>query len=203
MDGDARRLLRMKCGANTRLLEREVDKLATHVGPGGRIPAETVALLVEDQDPGNFFEPVEKFFQGDLLAALRAVDGYFFSNGDGRPLLAALQSRTRVLIQLRALLDSGRLGRGSRGISKNDLAGGAKFFSMEDVPSGGFNVFSQNPWYLSRLLADCARFRLEELLAFQSSFFAAFAKITAQYQNQGAVLKELAIHCLCSRRAQG
>jgi DNA polymerase-3 subunit delta len=199
IDGEAARLLRMKCGTNTRLLANEVSKLATYVGQGGHITAETVSSLVEDQDPGNFFEPVEKFFRGDLPATFRAIDGYFFANGDGRPLLAALQSRTRTLIQLRALADSGHLGGGHGNVSKEKLAGAAKFFSMDGSAHGGFNVFSQNPWYLSKAMADCPKLRLDELLRLQSSFFSAFSKMAANYQDQGSVLKELA----CATVAMG
>jgi DNA polymerase-3 subunit delta len=117
-------------------------------------------------------------------------------------LLAALQSRTRTLIQLHAILDAGILHGGTHGISKNNMENAAKIFSANTVARGGFNVFSQNPWYLSRLMATCEEFTLAELLTFQSLFFSAFLKIAVNYQDQATALKELAIRCLCDHSSR-
>ena len=56
---------------------------------------------------GDFFEAAEAFFSGDLKWTLAALHRHFFSGGDARPVIAALQNRNRILLQVRALVDAG------------------------------------------------------------------------------------------------
>jgi DNA polymerase-3 subunit delta len=193
IEDGAVQLLRMKCGNNSRLLQQEIRKLATFVGGSREISEEDVGELVDDGDPGNFFETVEKFFDGNLAATLAAIDRYFFCNGEARPLLAALQSRARVLIQLRAALQSGRIRLSGDGIARGDFPKAAQFFHMDGLGKSTFNLFSQNTWYLSKLVKIAAKLKLNQLLKLQSALFKAFGELIEHCQK--STVKTLAIEC--------
>ncbi|MDR2737699.1 MAG: hypothetical protein LBB18_02030 [Puniceicoccales bacterium] len=195
----AARLLRMKCGNNTRLLEQEISKLSTYViGRRSSILEEDVAAMVDDFDVGNFFDPVEKFFSGDIGAVFDSMDRYFFRGSDARPLLSALQSRNRLLIQLRALIEMKRIRIVNNGTSKNDFLNASNALHMCDSAKSTFNIFSQNIWFISKLIPACTKFKFGELLRFQAAFAHAFMEITWRPQEQKNVLKELAVRCLCA-----
>ncbi|MDR3143936.1 MAG: hypothetical protein LBT64_00345 [Puniceicoccales bacterium] len=197
IDADAAPLLHMKCGNNFRLIEQEINKISTNIfGKRSNISSEDVETLVDDHDSGNFFDPVEKFFEGNIAATLRAIDKYFFCNGDARPLLSAFQSRNRLLIQLQSLLQSKRIKITGGAIAKNDIACAARALHMDSSEKSTFNVFSQNPWYLSKLVRPCANFQLRRLLLFQTLFAAALLEITERCQEQKYILKNLAVKCL-------
>ncbi|MDR1596011.1 MAG: hypothetical protein LBR91_03775 [Puniceicoccales bacterium] len=198
--GDAVELLMMKCGHNGRLLEQEVNKLATYVlGHGDLISVGDVYMLVDDGNTGNFFEPVEKFFFCDIGEVLDAIGRYFFFNNDARPLVAALQSKNRLMIQLRALIDAKKIRIVGGNIPRNDLLNVAKILHMENLNKTSFNVFSQNPWYLSKLATACFRFELKKLLQFQTMFTAVFFEFMGDHREQTAIVKDLAIKCLCQK----
>jgi DNA polymerase-3 subunit delta len=197
IDAAAVQLLRMKCGNNARLLEQEIEKLAMYVlGQRRDICEGDVAAIVCDYDGGNFFEPVEKFFSGSMVEIFQSIDGYFFCNGDARPLLSALQSRNRILIQLRALIDAKRIRICNGGMSKGDFAYAAKFFHMDAPTKTTFNVFSQNIWFVSKLIPVCMKFKLSRLLRFQAAFSSALVGTIERYNEQKTVLKELVLKCL-------
>ena len=109
-------LLLARIGPNTRLLIEEVHKLAAHSADGKTIEEAGVAELTPNVAQGDFFETADAFFSGDLQWALAALKRHFFAGGDARPVLAALQNRNRILIQVRALADAGTPGWG-RGAS--------------------------------------------------------------------------------------
>src|SRR5882724_5332104 len=126
----AMQLLLARIGGNTRLLIEEVHKLATYVREGAAIEEADVAELTPNVAEGDFFEAAEAFFSGDLKWTLNALHRHFFTGGDARPVISALQNRNRILLQLRALLDSGdaRLGpRGLDGLPRAQAAYGKHF----------------------------------------------------------------------------
>ncbi|MDR0693061.1 MAG: DNA polymerase III subunit delta [Puniceicoccales bacterium] len=196
MDPDAIQLLQSKCGNNARLWEQEINKLSAYaLGRKNAIARDDVLALTDDYDTGNFFEPIEKFFESDLDETFKSIDRYFFHGTDARALLSALQSRNRTLIQLRTLMDSGHLKVFGHNFSKNDFIHASKFFHMESSPKTTFNVFSQNTWYLSKLIPLVLKYRLSNLLDFQTLFTAAFDEITQYYQDQKSIIKGLAVKC--------
>ena len=99
-----------KIGGHSRLGVEETRKLAAYLGQdGGPITEELITELVPDFGEGDFFEASEAFFSHDLKWALDAIERHFFHAKDARPLLATLQNRNRLLIQLRVLSDGGEL----------------------------------------------------------------------------------------------
>lgn len=192
-------LLLAKVGANTRLLVEETRKLSTYVGDGAAIEEAHVAELTANTAEGDFFEAAEAFFSGDLQWTLAALRRHFFTGGDARPVISALQNRNRILLQVRALLDSGdaRLGpRGLDGIPKAQATHGAKFIGATEKSS--HNLFSQNPWYLGKLAGSAKLPTLRRLIDNQQDFITAFEEIVQRPHEQEEVLRELAVRCLAA-----
>jgi len=192
-------LLLAKIGANTRLLVEETRKLATYVGEGAAISEENVAELTPNVAEGDFFEAAEAFFSGDLKWTLGALHRHFFSGGDARPVISALQNRNRILLQIRALVDAGdvRIGpRGLDGFPKAQATHGAKFIGATEKSS--FNLFTQNPWYLGKLAGSAKLPTLRRLIDNQQDLIAAFEEIIRRPHEQEEVLRELAVRCLAA-----
>ena len=202
-------LLLQKVGANTRLIVEETRKLSAYAQPlapaapeglGGRIEETHVAELTPNVAAGDFFEAAEAFFSGDLKWTLAALHRHFFSGGDARPIISALQNRNRILLQVRALLDSGdaRLGpRGLDGLPKAQALYGKHFTGAPEKSS--FNLFSQNAWYVGKLAGNGKLPSLRRLIDNQQEFIAAFEEIIRRPSNaQEEVLRELAVRCLAA-----
>jgi DNA polymerase III subunit delta len=190
-------LLLAKIGANTRLLVEETRKLATYAGEGAAIEEADVAELTPNVAEGDFFEAAEAFFSGDLKWTLAALHRHFFGGGDARPVISALQNRNRILLQVRALLDSGeaRLGpRGLDGIQRAAADHARKFTGATEKSS--FNLFTQNPWYLGKLAGNAKLPSLRRLIDNQQELIVAFEEIIRRPDEQEEVLRELAVRCL-------
>jgi DNA polymerase-3 subunit delta len=192
-------LLLAKVGANTRLLVEETRKLATYAGEGATIEEAHVAELTANTAEGDFFEAAEAFFSGDLQWTLAALRRHFFTGGDARPVISALQNRNRILLQVRALVDSGdvRLGqRGLDGMPKAQAAHGTKFIGATEKSS--YNLFSQNAWYVGKLASSAKLPSLRRLIDNQQDFIVAFEQIVQRPHEQEEVLRELAVRCLAA-----
>ena len=197
----AARALIGKVAGNTRLCLEEVRKLAAYVNYGEEPITEALVMaLVPNFGEGDFFEPAEAFFSGNLKWTLDAIHRYFFTGKDARPLLTNLQNRGRLCLQLRALMDAGDIKLGPRGLSKGALESA---FSRHadafdgDTTKSNYNIFSQNAWYLGNKIGPSAeRFNLRQLGDFQTAFTAAFEGIVNHYDDQEGVLRDLAIRCL-------
>ncbi len=190
-------LLLAKVGANTRLLVEETRKLATYAREGVAIEEADVAELTPNVAEGDFFEAAEAFFSGDLKWTLLALHRHFFGGGDARPVISALQNRNRILLQVRALLDSGeaRLGpRGLDGLPRAAAEHASKFTGATEKSS--FNLFTQNPWYLGKLAGSAKLPTLRRLIDNQQELIAAFEEIIRRPHEQEDVLRELAVRCL-------
>lgn len=201
---EAARLLVGKVNGHMRMTFSELEKLACCVGAGGEIDAGTVMRLVPVFGAGDFFEPVEYFFAGDLAGTLDSLRRYFFNNTSARPLLSAMQNRNRLLIQLRALVDSGDASLSFRGgISKGAIeAASARYghhFGGNDAKSS-LNLFSQNAWYVGEKVAGTTlknkSVTLKRLIDWQLEFVRAFEALIARSGEDEAVMRELAVRCL-------
>ena len=198
----AAELLVARVGTTTRLLVEEVRKLASYAAPDGKGPVVIneahVAELTPNTAEGDFFETAEAFCRGDLTWTLAALQRHFFTGGDARPVLAALQNRNRLMIQVRALIDAGAAHVGQRGVE--GLAGAAATyrdrFGEAAAEKSSYNVFSQNPWYLGKLLGGAKPPSLRRLIDTQGELIAAFEEINRRPQEQEEVLREMAVRCL-------
>ncbi len=192
-------LLLAKIGPNTRLLVEEVHKLAVHA-EGATIEEAAVAELTPNAAQGDFFEMADAFFSGDLPWTLAALKRHFFAGGDARPVLAALQNRNRILIQLRALADAGDASVGPRGI--DGLPRAAAIYGSRYGDAAGekssYNVFTQNPWYLGKLAGSARLPSLRRLIDNQREFVDAFEEIIRRPDGQEDVLRDMAVRCLAA-----
>lgn len=203
-DDDAARLLAGKVNGNMRMIFSEIEKLACFAGKGGSIDADTVMRLVPVFGAGDFFEPVEYFFSLDLAGTLASLRRFFFNNTSARPLIAAMQNRNRLLIQMRALIDSGEASIGFRGgISKSALESAkvryASLFSG-NAEKSSLNLFSQNTWYVGEKLAGTTlknkSVTLKRLIDWQLDFVHAFETLIDRPGDDEAVMRELTVRCL-------
>ena len=189
--------LAAKIGAHPRLGVEETKKMASYLGEeNGEITEKLILELVPDYGEGDFFEASEAFFSGKLEWAIDAIERHFFHGKDARPLLATLQNRNRLLIQLRVLIDGGELDPNQR-LSKDLLEKiGQKYTKHFADPSEKttLNLFSQNPWFLGRLLPLANKFSTRRLIDLQSNLIGAFEEVLAQPKEQHtSIFKNLVI----------
>ncbi|NET39925.1 MAG: DNA polymerase III subunit delta [Cyanothece sp. SIO1E1] len=189
-----------KLNGNARLAMEEVRKLATYIGETGETVTEGLLNdLVPNFGEGDFFEPVEAFYSLNLEWTLDALRRYFFIAKDSRPLLTSLQNRNRLMIQMKALLMSGQLRQGPRGIDKGGLERAASLHARAfagETNKSAFNVFTQNPWYLGRLAAPLGKLSLKKLVDFQKEFLRGFRDILSRPTDQEEVMREMMVRCL-------
>jgi DNA polymerase-3 subunit delta len=186
-------LLQNLVGKDTRLIQLELEKLANYIYQDHDvITRDDVSLLVDPANGGDFFQQIENFYLADMDAKLDSIERYFFFVNEARLLLGGLQNRTRLMIQLRALLDSGKIQMG-RSVTKNQLDNLSKLFNIKNIAKNSCNIFSQNPWYLSKLLESVNRYSLPRLLGIQVAIMEALAETANHYDDQIAVMKELAL----------
>ena len=189
-----------KIGAHSRLGVEETKKLASYLGEeGSEITEELIMQLVPDFGEGDFFEATEAFFSGNLKWTLEAIDRHFFHAKDARPLLSNLQNRNRLLIQLRVLVDGKEIDPNGR-LGKDQLQRIGQKHAHHFSGSGDkttLNLFSQNPWFLGRLLPLTKNFNTRRLIDLQADLIGAFEKLLSQpKEDQPNILKDLAIRTL-------
>jgi DNA polymerase-3 subunit delta len=186
-------LLQNLIGKDTRLMQFELEKLASYIYQDrDTITDKDVNLLVDPSSSGEFFQQIEKFYSPSIDEKLDAIGRYFYFVNEARPLIAGLQNRTRLMIQLRALVDSNKIQL-DRSISKTQLENLAKLLNVNAFEKNSCNIFSQNPWYLSKLLDSVNRYSLHRLLDIQLALMDALAETTSRYDDQVSVIKELAL----------
>lgn len=195
---DATQLLVEKVGTNTRLLVEEVNKLANAIPEGGTIEETHVAELTPNVAEGDFFETAEAFFSGHLQATLDALERHFFSGGDARPVISSLQNRNRILLQLRALADAGDVKLGPRGADGLQRAAVtyAHHYGAAASEKSGYNIFTQNAWYVGKLAPGGKLPPLRRLIDNQQEFIRAFEELIQRPKEQEEVLREMIVRCL-------
>ncbi|MBO6103272.1 MAG: hypothetical protein J6P03_08490, partial [Opitutales bacterium] len=199
IDAEAAEILVSTVAANTRMALQELEKLAAYVGFSGEIRAEDVLNLVPIFGEGDFFELAALFYSGDIPRSMAAIRRYFFTNknASARPIIAALQKQNSLLIQIRALMDDGKLPKSARGAPKAVFEALAEKYLpiFKSDAKSSYNVFTQNPWYVgSKLAPIAAKFSLKKLLDIQLNLARAFEDLLG---NAGggdeAVIKKLFI----------
>ena len=193
-------ILLTKVGANTRLLTEEVRKLATYVGEGAVIEEAQVIELTPNQAEGDFFESADRFFAGDLPGTLHALEKHFFAGGDARPVLSSLQNRNRILIQCRVLIDNGELrAPGPYGFDKAAWARAQTAYTKHfggDAEKSSYNLFTQNQWYVGKLVGSAKLPPLRRLIDTQQELVRVFEEIIRRPNEQETVLRDMAVRCL-------
>ena len=186
-----------KIGAHPRLGAEETVKLSTYLGPdGGKITEDMIMEMVPDFGEGDFFEASEAFFSGKLDWAMESIEKHFFQGKDARPLLATLQNRNRLLIQLRVLVDGGEISTRQR-LGKEQLEQLGRKYGRhfeDSAEKTTLNLFSQNPWFLGRLLPLVEKFSARRLIDLQANLIQVFQDILEQPKDaHSTIFKNLAI----------
>ena len=195
LEGAAAEALLNRIGHVPRVAHMELEKLSTYLQAGETLRKSTVLKLVPPFGSVDFFEAVEAFFNFDLPWALEALSRQFFNDRyAGRPVLAALQNRLRLMIQTRAALDAESVqGSGGQPFPPPRFQG---LFGEANAKSS-FNLFTQNSWYLSHKIVPTAKLRvLKKWVDYQLACARAFEKMLADPDGHGEVLQQLFIQCL-------
>jgi DNA polymerase-3 subunit delta len=193
-------LLLQKVGANTRLLTEETRKLANYAGEGGVIEEAHVEELTPNFAEGDFFAAADRFFAGDLRGTLAELQRHFFAGGDARPIISALQNRNRILLQCRVLIDAGDIrAPGPYGFDKAAWARAQGVYAKHfggDAEKSSFNLFTQNQWYVGKLVGGAKLPPLRRLIDTQQELIRVFEEIIRRPNEQEAVLRDMAVRCL-------
>lgn len=193
----AARVLLGKINGNSRLALEEIRKMATWLGEkGGPIDEKLINELVPSFGEGDYFEAVEAFFARNLPWTLDALRRHFFAGNDARPLITSIQNRNRLLIQLKVLQEERALGpRINQAALSQAKARFGEDWGQADAKSS-FNLFTQHPFYLSRLGDNAGKFSLKELVRNQVDCLEAFRQLLERPNDAEGVLRELALKSL-------
>ncbi|MDR1435029.1 MAG: hypothetical protein LBI77_01320 [Puniceicoccales bacterium] len=174
-----------RTGNDLAIIGGELDKLLLHGADESGIEVRDVEEIVVDLRGDDFFETVELFFGDDGEAFARGIRRYFLYREEGRPLLAALQNRLRLLIQLRYLHENDGLENVTK-IALERLK--EKYAALYRGEVG--SIFTQNPWYLGKLLAIAKKGSLGDWIDFQSKLLGAIVTLSEHYGRQQLLFEE-------------
>lgn len=180
---EAVELLHQKMNYQPRAIANEIEKLACIKNFAGTIQLSDVMEATPTLLNDEFFEPVEAFYQKDRSRYIRSLRNHFTLNKEMRSVLSMMQNRNRLLIQLSEL--------NLPNVSKNALDAQYKRYAsvFGDIENkSNFCVFTQNPWYLSRLKIV---FPLNELLELQKTFVDIFDLILKHPQQACSYMESL------------
>lgn len=193
---DALTLLYEKVHGSLRMAINEIQKLATFIGPEGTIMPHHVEDMVAAFGEVDFFYAAEMFFSNNLQSALKALQEHYFIHKESRPLITALQNRTRLLIQLKSLLDAGQLKLKGPQLDKSSLEQAKNLYPFEDQEKTTLNIFSQHPWYLGKLAQTLQKKNLKTLVNYQLDFLNALKSILKSPENTLQILENLYIKAI-------
>ncbi len=197
---EALELLLSKIPNNKALLSQDIEKLATAaLSQDQHVDLALVQLLASNAQEEDFFEAAEAFFTLDLQRALDAAQHYFAMHKEPRALISSLQSRGRLLLQLKVLIDAKLLKAESYSLSKGIIdhlkTNYQKYFQSYETKST-YNVFTQNPWYLGKLLVPLRQLSLKQLFHFQEEFALYFKQSLLFPQEAQPLFEQTLIRCL-------
>ena len=187
-----------RTAGSVRLLHMELGKLATYLEPNGTLEEDVVLRMVPSFGTGNFFESTEAFFSFDLSWGLEALRRQFFTDLQaGRPILVSLQNRTRLIIQLRTLLDTRQLQKNFQKEAFEALSHKHENTFGKKEKKSSFNIFTQNLWYITHKVAPTAYQRpLAYWIDCQIAYGRAFETILRHPDKQRETLEQVFISCL-------
>jgi DNA polymerase III delta subunit len=152
-----------RCGAGSRELAGEVEKLALYILPRTKVEVEDVLAVVSPSRETAGWDLADHFGKRDLPAALRTLRQLLFQRESPHGLIAGLEGRIRDMIILKECLQRRwvRLS-GSGDWQKTEWSDApeavAVFTSLSNDPR------KMNPWRGGKLAAQAARFATDELM---------------------------------------
>ncbi|MDR0351691.1 MAG: hypothetical protein LBH49_03560 [Puniceicoccales bacterium] len=186
-----------KIGSDSRTLFSEIDKLITYIYPRKTVSAKDIDDIIMETQASDFFETVDLFFQKNSPAALDALHKYFIKTSEARPLLAALQSRNRLMLQISALRKTHSLRTNFTQDTLNRLEKEYKSDQNDHKSKTNYSIFKQNLWYVNRVALSANMFTIKQLMSFQFLFSATFFSLIKHYDSQKEVM--VALYKKCTR----
>jgi DNA polymerase III subunit delta len=104
LDSAAAQRLVSYVGSDGRSLVNELGKLASYVGPRGRITAETVELLVQDGQEQNLFAFIDELSGRQRAAALQSLRRLFADGQAATYILFMVARQVRILLGVKELV---------------------------------------------------------------------------------------------------
>ncbi|MDR0755577.1 MAG: hypothetical protein LBE99_01525 [Puniceicoccales bacterium] len=188
MAPDATEIFIQKLNGRPRMMSNEFEKLACFNNFRGTITRDCVLGNTPTVPNDEFFEPVEAFYAGDFRRYLQSLGNHYLLHKEVRSILSALQNRNRLLLQIAYLRQKHAVTR----CDKQSLASMESTFQQFFGPmrtKNTFCLFSQNPWYVSRLKAP---FPYEVLLQLQMDFVEVFDQLLKTPKNTYPIMENLA-----------
>jgi DNA polymerase-3 subunit delta len=176
-------------GNNLGVIDGELDKLLLYVHGKDAITREDVEAIGVDLRSDDFFETVDLFFGDSPEQFSRSIRRYFLFQGEGRPLLAALQNRTRLLIQLRHFYENDGVEKINKSILEQLKERYAAIYRMK---IGG--IFAQNTWYLGKLLEIAKKCSLEDWMQLHLALLRAVVDLSVHHGRQQTIFEQLYFH---------
>ncbi|MDR3317506.1 MAG: DNA polymerase III subunit delta [Puniceicoccales bacterium] len=186
MTSEASSKFLQRTGNDLAVIDNELKKLLLYTADKSDIDAQDIEAIVTDLRDSDFFETIDLFFCEDVEVFLRGIQRYFLYQEEGRPLLAALQNRVRLLIQLRHFYENDAI----ESISKSALENlKERYAHICDTGTG--SIFTQNPWYLGKLLAIAKKCSLADWVQFQIKLLNTIVVLAENYDRQQSVFENL------------
>ncbi|MDR2806747.1 MAG: DNA polymerase III subunit delta [Puniceicoccales bacterium] len=173
-------------GNDLAVIDHELEKLLLYTADKDDITEQDIDAITVDLREGGFFETVDAFFGDDIEVFWRGIRRHFSYQEDGRSLLVALQNRVRFIIQLRYLYEND----GVENMSKSLLERLNAKYTDASHPKVR-NIFSQNPWYLGKLLKIAKKCSLRAWIHFQAQLLGMMIELAKHYGHQRSVFERL------------
>lgn len=135
---DAARLLIEMAGKDLRLLDGEINKLATYVGQGGEIRPDAVRTLSVSVNQAVIFDLTDALLRRDRRRSLALLHAFLTDGQAPLAIVGMIASQTRALIQVKALSE-----RGMRAGQIAETAGLAPYTVEKSLPLARQFSFAQ------------------------------------------------------------
>ncbi|MDR2812280.1 MAG: hypothetical protein LBB05_00590 [Puniceicoccales bacterium] len=173
-------------GNNLGIIDGELDKLLLYAHGKNEITREDIEAVGVDLHGDTFFETVDLFFGDASEPFLCGIRRYFLHQEEGRPLLAALQNRTRLLIQLRYFYENDGVEKISKPVLEQLKNRYAAVYGRVD---GG--ILAQNPWYLGKLMEIAQKCSHRDWIQVQVALLHATVDLAEHYSQQRVIFERL------------
>ena len=183
ISSDALERFLRRIGGDSAVIDTELQKLLTYVGEKTVISLEDIEAITVDLRENDFFETIDAFFSSDPQRYADSIRRYFSYQEEGRPLLAALQNRVRLLMQLAYLHEKNGLSHVTK-LSREQCA-------VQHPEAKGFGVFAQNPWYAGKLFSLAQQRSFRDWGNLQIRLLRAIYELPQHYRDQSVVFDSL------------
>ena len=206
IDDEALGLLVQSVGPHPRLLQMELEKLATYVGEGREITTVEVAAVCVRNKQAQAFALAEAVGDRKLPAALRILDEelwtmQFDKDKSEIGLLYGLISKVRVLLMAQELLRSGKVKpTNSTAALKSQL----ERLNPDDYPKDRrYNPLAIHPFVLSKALPQAKNYSTGELVRGMELLLEGNRRLVSSGSEERMILQQLLVEFIGAPRRVG